>query len=62
MLAHFEHFDLPSLLEDLDLLHVGLLDCLDRGLCALSLVSGCFNQAELTLAENLSEFVIVEQI
>ena len=57
MLAHFEHFNLPSLLKDLDWLHVRLFDRLDCHLVAELLVFGKFDNAELTLAKVILQIV-----
>lgn len=38
MLAHLENLDLSTLLEDLNLLHVGLLHYLDGRLVSISFV------------------------
>jgi hypothetical protein len=51
MLAHFEHFDLSSLLVHLNRLHIALGDGLDCSLQILRfLVLGKLDGAELTLA------------
>lgn len=62
VLAHFKNFNLSSLLEDLNLLHVGLFDCLDRRLPGVSLMRGVFNHAELTFSEHLAHIVEIEEI
>ena len=62
VLAHFKDFDLSSLLEDLDLLHVGLFDCLNRGLSSVSLMSGKFNHPKLTFSEHLTHVVEIEEV
>lgn len=62
MLAHFQDFNLSSLLEDFDLLHVGLFDCLNCCLCSISFVSSKFNHAKLTFAEHFTHFIVVKQV
>ena len=62
MLTHLENFDLTTLLEHLDRLHVSLLDCLDRSLRAINLVGGQLHHAELTFPKSLTQLEEVEQI
>ena len=62
VLAHLQHFNLSTLLEDLDRLHVVLLDSLDSDLFACNLVSGQCDHAELTLAKLLAHLVVVEEV
>ena len=60
MLTHLEHFDLATLLENLDRLHVCLLDCLDSSLRAINLMVGQFYHAELAFTESLAKLVEIE--
>lgn len=53
MLAHLEHLDLTSLLEDLNWLHISLFDGLDGDLSAGHLVLGQLYETKLSLAESL---------
>ena len=62
MLAHLEHLDLTTLLEDLNWLHVELLDRLDGHVLGSILVSCKHNHSELTLAKLLAHFVVVKQV
>ena len=62
MLAHFEDLDLPALLEHLYRLHVLLLHRLDGNLLLRVLVLGQFDEAKLTLAQLLSQVVVIEQV
>ena len=62
VLAHFKNFDLSSLLEDLDLLHVGLFHSLNCRLSSASFVSSEFNHAKLTLSEHLTHVVEIEEV
>ena len=62
VLAHFKNFDLSSLLEDLDLLHVGLFHCLNCRLSSVSFVSSEFNHAKLTFSEHLTHVVEIEEV
>ena len=62
MLAHLEHLDLSSLLEDLNRLHVELLDSLDGHVIASILVSCKRNHAELTFTKLLAHLVVVKQV
>ena len=62
VLAHFKDLNLSSLLEDLDLLHVGLFDRLNRHLSGVPLVCGEFNHAKLTLSEHLTHVVEIEEV
>ena len=62
VLAHLEDLDLAPLLEDLNRLHVRLLDRLDRGLDAGDLVRGQLDHAELAFAQRFAQLVEVEQV
>ena len=62
MLAHLEHLDLSSLLEDFNRLHVELLDSLDGHVIASILVSCKRNHAELTFTKLLANLVVVKQV
>jgi len=59
MLAHLEHLDLSPLLEDLNRLHVGLVDGLNRDLAAFPLVLRQLDHAKLTLAKVVEQVVVV---
>lgn len=59
MLAHLKHLDLSPLLEDLDRLHVSLVDGLDGDLPTLLFVLSKLNNAELTLAQVVHQVVVV---
>ena len=62
VLAHFQHFNLSPLLEYLDWLHVGFLDCLDGSLGTSTFVSGHLDEAKLTFTKSLSNIVEIEQV
>ena len=59
VLAHFEHLNLATLLDDLDLLHVGLLNCLDGKILAILFVRAQLNKSELTFAKRCGDVVEV---
>ena len=62
MLAHLKDLDLAPLLEDLDRLHVCLLDSLDSGLNTGDFVRSQLDHAKLTFAQRLAQLVEVEQV
>lgn len=62
VLAHFQDFDLPTLLEDFDWLHVGLGDGLDRNLHAVLLMLAELDDAELALAQVRRQIVVVVDV
>ena len=62
MLTHFEHLNLSALLENLNLLHVCLLDNLDGRLLAILFVCCQFNLAKLTFSKDFACFVEIEEI
>lgn len=62
MLRHLEHVYFSALLVDLNLLHVLLVHGLDGDLFARLLMSGQFDEAELTLAQIIFERVVIEQV
>lgn len=57
MLAHLEHFDLASLLEDLNRLHVSLVDGLDSDLFSGPFVFSQLDHTELTFSKAALEIV-----
>lgn len=62
MLTHFEHFNLSALLENLNLLHVCLLNNLDGRLLTILFVCSQFNLTELSLSKDFACFVEIEEI
>ena len=62
MLAHFEHLDLSSLLENLNIGHILFLNLLNSDLLLGLLVSGQFNQTKLALTQGLGKVVKVRDI
>ena len=62
MLTHFEHLNLSALLENLNLLHVCLLDNLDGRLLTILFVCSQLNLTELSLSKDFACFVEIEEI
>jgi len=62
MLAHLQDLDLSSLLEDLDVRHVFLLDLLDSHFVLSFDLSSHFYKTELPLPESLLEFIKIEYV
>ena len=62
MLAHLEHFNLTSLLENLDVSHVLLFHLFNSYFLAGLFVRGKLYQPELTLAQSLVKGVEVENV
>ena len=62
VLAHLQHFDFSTLLEDLNWLHVLLFHRLDSHLLFCNFVRGQFDQPELPLAQRSSQIVVIEQV
>ena len=62
MLAHLEHFDLPPLLEHLNMCHVSFLDLFDSHFLAIFFVECKFHKPKLSLAQGLVELVILRDI
>ena len=62
VLTHLELLNLASLLEDLNWLHVGLLDHLDGHILLCLPMNRQLNQAELALAQVLPDIVEVEYV
>lgn len=62
MLAHFENFDLSSLLKDVHTTHVLLFYQLDGDFLVCAQLDCLLDLAKLSLAECLAEFVGVEYV
>jgi len=62
MLAHFKHFNLAPLLENLNVRHVLLLNLLNCDAFTCLLVHGKLDKTELALTQRLVQLVELEDV